>query len=165
VSRCAGVCFIGAVDGQHPSPMQGSACGRCRRGLAAARYVMALAMIANVMIETAIGFMAVSLRIAATLAQLVGSSCDCHHIFNMSSAGIGSAPHVAGELFKMMSGINMVHVPYRGASPSLSDLIGGQVQMTFKPFPLRSGISGRAHCARWRLPPRSVSRHCRPSPL
>src|SRR5499426_718459 len=45
---------------------------------------------------------------------------------NMSSAGIGSAPHVAGELFKMMTGLNMVHVPYRGASPSLSDLIAGQ---------------------------------------
>jgi tripartite-type tricarboxylate transporter receptor subunit TctC len=44
---------------------------------------------------------------------------------NMSSAGVGSAPHAAGELFKMMTSVNMVHVPYRGASPSLSDLIAG----------------------------------------
>ena len=80
MSRCAGLCFIGAVDGQHPSPMQGSACGRCRRGLAAARYVMALAMIANARIETAIAFITESLRTAATMAQLVVSSCDRYHI-------------------------------------------------------------------------------------
>ena len=54
---------------------------------------------------------------------------------NMSSAGNGSAPHVAGELFKMMAGVNMVHVPYRGAAPSLTDLIGGQVQVTFESMP------------------------------
>ena len=58
---------------------------------------------------------------------------------NMSSAGNGSAPHVAGELFKMMAGVNMVHVPYRGAAPSLSDLIGGQVQVTFESMPSSVG--------------------------
>jgi tripartite-type tricarboxylate transporter receptor subunit TctC len=58
---------------------------------------------------------------------------------NMSSAGNGSAPHVAGELFKMMAGVNMVHVPYRGAAPSLSDLIGGQVQVTFESMPSSIG--------------------------
>jgi tripartite-type tricarboxylate transporter receptor subunit TctC len=58
---------------------------------------------------------------------------------NMSSAGNGSAPHVAGELFKMMTGVNMVHVPYRGAAPSLSDLIGGQVQVTFESMPSSIG--------------------------
>src|SRR6516225_10044709 len=47
---------------------------------------------------------------------------------NMASAGIGSAPHVAGELFKMMAGVNLMHVPYRGSSLALIDLIGGQVQ-------------------------------------
>jgi tripartite-type tricarboxylate transporter receptor subunit TctC len=57
----------------------------------------------------------------------------------MSSAGNGSAPHVAGELFKMMTGVNMVHVPYRGAAPSLSDLIGGQVQVTFESMPSSIG--------------------------
>jgi tripartite-type tricarboxylate transporter receptor subunit TctC len=50
---------------------------------------------------------------------------------NMASAGNGSAPHVAGELFKMMAGIDMVHVPYRGGGPALNDLLGGQVQVMF----------------------------------
>jgi tripartite-type tricarboxylate transporter receptor subunit TctC len=50
---------------------------------------------------------------------------------NMASAGIGTGPHVAGELFKMMAGVNMVHVPYRGGAPALTDLIGGQVQVMF----------------------------------
>jgi tripartite-type tricarboxylate transporter receptor subunit TctC len=50
---------------------------------------------------------------------------------NMASAGIGSGPHVAGELLKMMAGIDMVHVPYRGDAAALTDLIGGQVQVYF----------------------------------
>jgi tripartite-type tricarboxylate transporter receptor subunit TctC len=49
----------------------------------------------------------------------------------MASAGNGSAPHLAGELFKMMAGLDMVHVPYRGAAPALTDLLGGQVQLYF----------------------------------
>jgi tripartite-type tricarboxylate transporter receptor subunit TctC len=50
---------------------------------------------------------------------------------SMASAGIGTPSHVAGELFKMMTGVNMVHVPYRGAAPALTDLIGGQVHVQF----------------------------------
>jgi tripartite-type tricarboxylate transporter receptor subunit TctC len=50
---------------------------------------------------------------------------------NMASAGVGTGPHLSGELFKMMTGINMVHVPYRGEGPALTDLIGGQVQVMF----------------------------------
>jgi tripartite-type tricarboxylate transporter receptor subunit TctC len=50
---------------------------------------------------------------------------------NMASVGIGSGPHIAGELFKMMVGVNMVHVPYRGGGPALTDLLGGQVQVMF----------------------------------
>jgi tripartite-type tricarboxylate transporter receptor subunit TctC len=50
---------------------------------------------------------------------------------NMGSAGNGTQQHVAGELFKMMTGVNMVHVSYRGAAPMLTDLLGGQVQVTF----------------------------------
>ena len=50
---------------------------------------------------------------------------------NMASLGNGTVPHVAGELFKMMAGVNMVHVPYRGAPPALIDLLGGQVQVYF----------------------------------
>jgi tripartite-type tricarboxylate transporter receptor subunit TctC len=50
---------------------------------------------------------------------------------SMASAGIGNATHVAGELFNMMTGVNMVHVPYRGAGPALADVLGGQVQVLF----------------------------------
>jgi len=50
---------------------------------------------------------------------------------NMASAGIGSAGHLAGELFKMMAGVNLVHVPYRGNAPALADLIAGQVEVLF----------------------------------
>jgi tripartite-type tricarboxylate transporter receptor subunit TctC len=50
---------------------------------------------------------------------------------NMASGGNGSTPHVAGELFKMMAGIDMPHVPYRGSAPALTDLLGGQVQVYF----------------------------------
>jgi tripartite-type tricarboxylate transporter receptor subunit TctC len=54
---------------------------------------------------------------------------------NMASAGNGSAPHMAGELFKMMAGVNMVHVPYRGQGPALTDLLGGEVQVLFATAP------------------------------
>ena len=50
---------------------------------------------------------------------------------NMASAGIGSVQHVAGELFKFMTRVDMVHVPYRGSAPALTDLLGGQVQVMF----------------------------------
>ena len=54
---------------------------------------------------------------------------------SMASSGNGSSPHVAGELFKMMTGIDMVHVPYRGTAPALTDLIAGQVQVYFATTP------------------------------
>src|SRR5262245_1968340 len=51
---------------------------------------------------------------------------------NMASAGVGSTSHVTGELFKMMAGVNLLHVPYRGSPPAFTDLIAGQVQVTFQ---------------------------------
>jgi len=54
---------------------------------------------------------------------------------NMASAGNGTANHVAGELFKMMTGVDIVHVPYRGGAPALTDLLGGQVQVVFDNMP------------------------------
>src|SRR5947199_6720687 len=54
---------------------------------------------------------------------------------NMASPGIGSAGHVAGEMFKMMTGVNMLHVPYRGSVPALTDLMSGQVQVMFDNLP------------------------------
>jgi tripartite-type tricarboxylate transporter receptor subunit TctC len=54
---------------------------------------------------------------------------------NMASPGVGSAGHVAGEMFKMMTGVNMQHVPYRGSVAGLTDLIGGRVQVMFDNLP------------------------------
>jgi tripartite-type tricarboxylate transporter receptor subunit TctC len=62
----------------------------------------------------------------------------------MGSAGVGSANHLSGELFKIMAGVNMIHVPYRGEAPALADMLGGQVQVIFGSIPgtleyIRSG--------------------------
>jgi tripartite-type tricarboxylate transporter receptor subunit TctC len=54
---------------------------------------------------------------------------------NLGSPGIGTPGHVAGELFKMMAGVEMIHVPYRGAGPALVDLLSGQVQVMFPTMP------------------------------
>jgi tripartite-type tricarboxylate transporter receptor subunit TctC len=54
---------------------------------------------------------------------------------NMASAGNGTAVHVSGELFKMMTGVDMVHVPYRGSPLAMTDLLGGQVQVIFDNMP------------------------------
>src|SRR5207245_3194575 len=64
---------------------------------------------------------------ATTIGELVAYAKDNPGKINMASAGTGSAPHMAGELFNAMAGVNMVHVPYRGQGPALSDLLGGQV--------------------------------------
>jgi tripartite-type tricarboxylate transporter receptor subunit TctC len=50
---------------------------------------------------------------------------------NMASGGVGGPSHVFGELFKMMAGVNLIHVPYRGVAPALTDVLGGQTQVTF----------------------------------
>ena len=53
----------------------------------------------------------------------------------MASGGIGAPSHVFGELFQFMTGVNLVHVPYRGAAPAVTDLLAGQVQVYFDPIP------------------------------
>ena len=58
---------------------------------------------------------------------------------NMASAGIGNSTHMAGELFKMMTGADMTHVPYRGSAPALTDLIAGRVQVMFDLMPSSIG--------------------------
>jgi tripartite-type tricarboxylate transporter receptor subunit TctC len=54
---------------------------------------------------------------------------------NYGSAGVGSSLHMAGELFKLMAGVDLVHVPYRGSPPALNDLLSGQLQLMFSPLP------------------------------
>jgi tripartite-type tricarboxylate transporter receptor subunit TctC len=58
---------------------------------------------------------------------------------NMASSGSGTSVHLSGELFKAMTGCNMLHVPYKGAGPALADLIGGQVQVIFDNLPSSAG--------------------------
>ena len=54
---------------------------------------------------------------------------------NFASGGVGTSPHLSGELFKAMTGVNIVHVPYRGTAPALTDLLAGQVQVLFDNLP------------------------------
>jgi len=71
---------------------------------------------------------------------------------NMASAGIGSVQHVAGELFKSMTGVDMVHVPYRGTTPALTDLLAGQAQVMFDVTP-----SSTPHIKAGKLRPLAVT--------
>jgi tripartite-type tricarboxylate transporter receptor subunit TctC len=68
---------------------------------------------------------------AKTLPEFIAYAKANAGKVNYASAGTGSQQHVAGELFKMMAGVEMVHVPYRGGGPALADLMGGQVQLFF----------------------------------
>jgi tripartite-type tricarboxylate transporter receptor subunit TctC len=72
---------------------------------------------------------------ADTVPELVAYAKANPGKVNMASAGNGSAPHMAGELFNVTAGVNMVHVPYRGQGPALTDLLGGQVQVLFATTP------------------------------
>jgi tripartite-type tricarboxylate transporter receptor subunit TctC len=66
-----------------------------------------------------------------TIPELISYAKVNPDKLNMASGGSGTPQHIAGELFKAMTGVNMVHVPYRGEAPALTDLIGGQVQVMF----------------------------------
>jgi tripartite-type tricarboxylate transporter receptor subunit TctC len=68
---------------------------------------------------------------AETVPQFIAYAKANPGRINMASGGNGTSPHVSGELFKMMAGVDMVHVPYRGAAQAITDLIGGQVQVMF----------------------------------
>jgi tripartite-type tricarboxylate transporter receptor subunit TctC len=72
---------------------------------------------------------------AETIAAFIAHAKANPGKINMASSGNGVPSHVAGELFKLMAGIDMVHVPYRGSAPALTDLLGGQVQVMFDPLP------------------------------
>jgi tripartite-type tricarboxylate transporter receptor subunit TctC len=76
---------------------------------------------------------------AATIAEFITYAKANPGKLNMASAGKGTPPHVAGELFKMMAGLDMVHVPYRGIAPAATDLLGGQVDVLFDPVPSSIG--------------------------
>jgi tripartite-type tricarboxylate transporter receptor subunit TctC len=68
---------------------------------------------------------------ASTVPEFIAYAKANPGKINYASSGIGTPPHVSSELFKMMTGVNIVHVPYRGAAPAITDLLGGQVQVMF----------------------------------
>ena len=68
---------------------------------------------------------------ASTVPEFIAYAKANPGKISMASTGIGNGSHLAGELFKFMTGINMVHVPYRGDAPAMTDLLGGQVQVYF----------------------------------
>jgi tripartite-type tricarboxylate transporter receptor subunit TctC len=72
---------------------------------------------------------------AKTLTEFIAYTKANPGKINMGSGGTGGPDHMTGELFKMIAGANMTHVPYRGLSPALSDLISGQVQVIFSSLP------------------------------
>jgi tripartite-type tricarboxylate transporter receptor subunit TctC len=71
------------------------------------------------------------LFLAKTVPEFINYAKSNPGKINYASGGNGTPPHVCGELFKMMAGIDMVHVPYRGSAPAIVDLLGGQVQVMF----------------------------------
>ena len=70
-----------------------------------------------------------------TIPELIAYAKANPGKLNMASSGNGSTIHMSGELFKMMTGVNMIHVPYRGGALALTDMIGGQVQVMFDNIP------------------------------
>ena len=71
---------------------------------------------------------------ATTIAELITYAKANPGKLNYASAGNGTSPHLAAELFKAMTGINIAHIPYRGSGPALNDMIAGQVQLMFDPI-------------------------------
>jgi tripartite-type tricarboxylate transporter receptor subunit TctC len=72
---------------------------------------------------------------ATTIPEFLAYARSNPKKINMASSGIGTTPHLAGELFKMMAGVDIQHIPYRGAAPALTDLLAGQVQIYFSTTP------------------------------
>jgi tripartite-type tricarboxylate transporter receptor subunit TctC len=96
-------------------------------------FIRDIAPVAGISRET--GVMVVNPSVPAeTVPDFIAYAKANPGKINMASAGIGASTHVAGELFKMMTGVNMVHVPYRGSPPALTDLLGGQVHVYFGPI-------------------------------
>jgi tripartite-type tricarboxylate transporter receptor subunit TctC len=95
------------------------------------RDIVPVASISRTALVVAVG-LSVPVR---TIPELIAQAKMNPGKLGMASGGNGSTEHVAGELFKMMAGMDLLHVPYRGAAPALTDLIGGQVQVMFASMP------------------------------
>jgi tripartite-type tricarboxylate transporter receptor subunit TctC len=84
---------------------------------------------------------------ANSLKELVALAKAQPKKLNYASSGNGTPPHLAGEMLKQMANIDIVHVPYKGAAPGVTDVIGGQVQMMFVPAPTGLALVKSASCA------------------
>jgi tripartite-type tricarboxylate transporter receptor subunit TctC len=93
---------------------------------------------------------------AKTVAEFIEYAKQNPGKINMASSGSGTSIHLSGELFKAMTGVNMVHVPYRGSAPALTDLLGGQVHVMFDNMP-----SSVAHIKAGSLRPLAVTTETR----
>ena len=89
---------------------------------------------------------------AKNVAELIAMAKAQPGKLNFASAGNGSSSHLAGELFKSLTGVQVVHVPYKGAAPAMNDVLGGRVEMTFDPLP-----SSLAHIKGGKLRPLAVT--------
>jgi tripartite-type tricarboxylate transporter receptor subunit TctC len=87
-----------------------------------------------------------------SVAKFIAYAKQNPKALNMASAGVGTISHMAGELFAMMTGVTLTHVPYRGAGPAITDLLGGQVQVMFD-----NAASSMAHVRDGRLRPLAVT--------
>ena len=95
-----------------------------------------------------------------TVAEFIAYAKANPGKINMASAGTGTAIHLSGELFMAMTGVKLVHVPYRGGAPALTDMLGGQVQVMFDNLP-----SSMAHIQSGKLRPLAVTTDVRSASL
>ena len=97
---------------------------------------------------------------AKNVVELIAAAKARPGTLNFASAGNGSSSHLAGELFKSLTGVQLTHVPYKGAAPAMNDLLGGRVEMTFDPLP-----SSLSHIKAGKLRPLAVTTRKRSSVL
>jgi tripartite-type tricarboxylate transporter receptor subunit TctC len=93
-------------------------------------FIRDIAPVASISRETTVMVVNPSFP-AKTVPEFVAYAKANSGKINFASGGNGTPPHVVGELFKMMAGVNLIHVPYRGGAPAVTDLLGGQVQVMF----------------------------------
>jgi tripartite-type tricarboxylate transporter receptor subunit TctC len=93
-------------------------------------FIRDIAPVASISRETTVMVVNPSFP-AKTVPEFVAYAKANSGRINFASGGNGTPPHVVGELFKMMAGVNLIHVPYRGGAPAVTDLLGGQVQLMF----------------------------------
>jgi tripartite-type tricarboxylate transporter receptor subunit TctC len=112
-------------------------------------FIRDIAPVASIIRETIVMLVNPSVR-AKTVPEFVAYAKANPGNINFASGGNGTPGHVVGELFKMMAGVNLVHVPYRGGASAMTDLLAGRVQVMFNSPSIRSNTLGPASCAHWR---------------